>query len=90
MGRIEPNFLRAKWHQWRDDRLFNFFAHFNQGLSEGLYQIRAARAHRDFLKGYIKYVRQERNECATGHNALALSNKKFSRSFMHSSLVRSY
>ena len=51
---------RAKWREWRDDQIFTFFAHFNQRLPEG----------------YSKYVRQERRDCATDHNTLALSKEE--------------
>ncbi len=57
---------RAKWRQWRDDHLFRFFAYFNQGLPEG----------------YTKYVRQERKDCATDDNTLALSKEEI-LSFLH-------
>ena len=57
---------RAKWREWRDDKICTFFAHFDPGLPEG----------------YTKYVRQERRDCATDHNTLALSKEEIF-SFLH-------
>ena len=51
---------RAKWREWRDDQIFTFFTHFNQRMPEG----------------DTKYVRQERRDCTTDHNTLALSKEE--------------
>ncbi|MES2671782.1 MAG: hypothetical protein V4673_15360 [Pseudomonadota bacterium] len=51
---------RSKWSKWRDDHLFNFFAHFNHGLPEG----------------YTKCVPQEHKDCAADHNTLALCKEE--------------